>query len=305
MPRWILNLLFFVPFVVSLRAQGGLLGELEKAEAQLRPEKEKVYETFFGTRLINGHSVETPVSRSLQFIIAHRFGRVNSGFFQFFGLDQASVRFGLEYGILDRLCVGFGRSTFRGTWDGFLKGRILEQQKGRGAIPLSLTFLAGVAMDGRRRLYTDGRQEVFSDRMSYYYQALVARKFGKVFSLQLMPALVHQNLVKTTKDPNLLFVMGGGTRIRITPSFAILAEYYYRVGDNPSAPWRNPVALGVDINTGGHVFQIHLTNAQAMFETGFLRMTTGDILRGDVHLGFNITRSFGFPPKKRERKRKL
>lgn len=282
----------------GLWAQGGLLDELNRLDPAKTAERDKVYETFFGTRVINGHSVETPVARSLQFIIAHRFGRVNSGFYQFFGLDQASIRFGFEYGILDRLCAGFGRSTFRGTWDGFVKGRVLEQQIGKGAMPLSLTLLAGMAVDGRRRLYLDGRKEEFPDRLSYYYQALVARKFGTWLSLQLMPTLVHQNIVKTPQDPNLLFVMGGAARFRITPSFAILTEYYYRVSDNPQAPWHNPIALGVDINTGGHVFQIQLTNAQAMFETGFMRMTTGNILKGDIHLGFNIVRSFGFPQRK-------
>lgn len=286
---------------VSLWAQGSLLDELNKLDASKTEEREKVYETFFGTRVINGHSVETPVARSLQFIIAHRFGRVNSGFYQFFGLDQASIRFGFEYGILDRLCAGFGRSTFRGTWDAFLKGRVLEQQKGKGAMPLSLTLMAGMALDGRRRLYLDGRNEDFSDRLSFYYQALAARKFGTWLSVQLMPTLVHQNIVKTPDDPNMLFIMGGAARFRITPSFAILAEYYYRVADNPQAPWHNPVALGVDINTGGHVFQIQLTNAQAMFETGFMRMTTGNILKGDIHLGFNIVRSFGFPQRNRRK----
>jgi hypothetical protein len=305
MALWIRTLLsnisiFFIGVTGAscLWAQGGLLDELNRLEPSRASEREKVYETFFGTRVINGHSVETPLTRSLQFIIAHRFGRVNSGFYQFFGLDQASIRFGFEYGILDRLCVGFGRSTFRGTWDGFVKGRVLEQQKGTGAMPLSLTLVAGMAVDGRRRLYLDGRKEDFSDRLSYYYQALVARKFGSWFSLQLMPTLVHQNIVKTPQDPNLLFVMGGAIRFRITPSFAVLAEYYHRVADNPQAAWHNPVALGVDINTGGHVFQIQLTNAQAMFETGFMRMTTGNVLKGDIHLGFNIVRSFGFSQRK-------
>ncbi|MCX7769178.1 MAG: DUF5777 family beta-barrel protein [Flavobacteriales bacterium] len=294
-----ISLACLLGFASWAAAQGGLLGELEKMEKKEKPVREKVYETFFGTRVINGHSVETPLRHSLQFIIAHRFGRVNSGFYQFFGLDQASIRFGFEYGILDRLCLGFGRSTFLGTWDGFVKARILEQQIGKRAIPLSLAVFSSIAVDGRRRLYPlSGQRESFAHRLSYCYQALLARKFGKWLSFQLSPTLVHQNIVKTVHDKNLLFIMGGGTRVRVSPSVAILAEYFYRVGDNPQAPWHNPVALGVDINTGGHVFQIQLTNAQAMFETGFLRMTTGDVLEGDIHLGFNIVRKFGFTPRK-------
>jgi len=309
MPNWnhiipeLSIFLFLILLPISSYSQGGIWNELENLDKNPKTEKQKVYETFFGTRVINGHSIETPLKKTLQFIIAHRFGRLNSGFYQLFGIDQASVRFGLEYGILDRLCAGFGRSTFRGTWDGFIKCRILEQSSGKHAMPFSLTSLIGMAIDGRRKLFTDGRAEYFSNRLSYYYQILAARKFTRWFSVQIMPSLVHQNIVKTSEDKNLLFIMGGATRFRITSSVALMAEYHHRVADNPDAPWTNPLALGVEINTGGHVFQIHLTNAQAMFESGFLRLTSGRIRSGDIHLGFNITRNFGFFSRKSSKRR--
>lgn len=266
---------------------------------------EKVYETFFGTRAINGHSIETPAKQSLSVILAHRFGRINQGFFDMFGLDQASMRFGFEYGILDNLCVGFGRSTYLKTWDGFVKYRVLEQTdmiKTHGSngknrvrgIPLSIALFASIAIDGRKKLYADNRPEYFSSRLSYTYQIMIARKFNKWFSLQLTPTLNHMNMVKTKADPNLLFIMGAAARFRITRSFAIMAEYYYRVNDNKANGYQDAMAIGFDINTGGHVFQIQVTNAQAMYETGFLRQTTGNPLKGDIHIGFNMTRSFGF-----------
>lgn len=289
-------------FVLVGRAQG-LLDELDKQDSATvkKPDREKVYDTFFGTRLINGHSIETNPKGTFAFLIAHRFGRVNSGFFQFFGLDQASVRFGFEYAILDNLQVGFGRSTYRATWDGFVKYRFLEQTSGKRQIPLSLAAFVSASLDGRKYLYPDQRTTPFSQRMAYTYQLLIARKMTKWLSVQLMPTLVHRNFVESSKDKNLLFVPGIGARFRVSPSVAILGEYYYRVGDSPNNGYRNSAAIGVDINTGGHVFQIQLTNSQAMFESAFLRQTTGNILKGDIHLGFNIVRTWGFGGRKRKK----
>ena len=289
-------------FVLVGRAQG-LLDELDKQDSATvkKPVREKVYDTFFGTRLINGHSIETNPKGTFAFLIAHRFGRVNSGFFQFFGLDQASVRFGFEYAILDNLQVGFGRSTYRATWDGFVKYRFLEQTSGKRQIPFSLAAFVSASLDGRKYLYPDQRTTPFSQRMAYTYQLLIARKMTKWLSLQLMPTLVHRNFVESSKDKNLLFVPGIGARFRVSPSVAILGEYYYRVGDSPDNGYRNSAAIGVDINTGGHVFQIQLTNSQAMFESAFLRQTTGNILKGDIHLGFNIVRTWGFGGRKRKK----
>jgi hypothetical protein len=294
---FLLTVLFFPG-----RAQG-LLDELDKQDSLpvKKPAREKVYDTFFGTRLINGHSIETNPKGTFAFLIAHRFGRVNSGFFQFFGLDQASVRFGFEYAILDNLQIGFGRSTYRATWDGFVKYRFLEQTSVKRQIPLSISAFVSASLDGRKYLYPDQRTTPFAQRMAYTYQLLIARKFTKWLSVQLMPTLVHRNFVESAKDKNLVFVPGIGARFRVSPSVAILGEYYYRVGDGNNNGYRNSAAIGVDINTGGHVFQIQLTNSQAMFESAFLRQTTGNILKGDIHLGFNIVRTWGFGGGKRRK----
>jgi hypothetical protein len=294
---FLLTVLFFPG-----RSQG-LLDELGKQDSVTvkKPTREKVYDTFFGTRLINGHSIETNPKGTFAFLIEHRFGRVNSGFFQFFGLDQASVRFGFEYAILDNLQIGFGRSTYRASWDGFVKYRFLEQTSGKRQIPLSIAAFVSASLDGRKYLYPDQRTTPFAQRMAYTYQLLIARKFTKWLSVQLMPTLVHRNFVESSKDKNLVFVPGIGARFRVSPSVAILGEYYYRVGDSRNNGYRNSAAIGIDINTGGHVFQIQLTNSQAMFESAFLRQTTGNILKGDIHLGFNIVRTWGFGGRKRRK----
>lgn len=283
-------------FLASGLYAQSLLDEVEKTDSSTtqKPKREKVYGTFYGTRLINGHTIETNPQGSFVFIISHRFGRVNSGFFEFFGLDNSTVRFGFEYAVLDNLMLGFGRSSNGAMWDGFVKYRFLEQTKGKRQIPLSMTLYVSAALDGRKHLYADQRKTPFAQRMSYTYQLLIARKFTKWLSVQLMPSVVHQNFVPTKADKNLVFVPGIGARFRVSPSVAILGEYYYRVGERPNNGYHNSAAIGVDISTGGHVFQIQLTNSQSMYENGFLRQTTGDVLKGDIHLGFNITRTWGF-----------
>lgn len=283
-----------------------LLDEVPDSSAtDKKPKRERVYETFYGTRLINGHTIETNPKGSFVFIISHRFGRVNSGFYQFFGLDQSTVRFGFEYAILDNLMLGFGRSSNGAMWDGFVKYRFLDQTKGKRQIPLSLAGFASVSLDGRKYLYADQRKTPFSQRLAFTYQLLIARKFTKWLSVQLMPTVVHRNFVETKADQNLVFVQGIGVRFKVSPSVAIMGEYYYRVNERPNNGYHNSAAIGVDINTGGHVFQIQLTNSQSMFESGFLRQTTGDVLKGDIHLGFNITRTWGFGGKGKKKPRKV
>lgn len=283
-------------FLSTASFSQSLLDEMESKDSSAvkKPKREKVYETFYGTRLINGHTIETNPKNSLVFIISHRFGRVNSGFYQFFGLDQSTVRFGFEYALHDKVMLGWGRSSNGAMWDGFVKYRFLEQTKGPKQIPLSIALFASASLDGRKHLYADKRKTPFAQRMAYTYQLLIARKFTKWLSVQLMPTMVHRNFVETKADKNLVFVPGIGARFRVSPSVAIMGEYYYRVGERPNNGYHNSAAIGVDINTGGHVFQIQLTNSQSMFESGFLRQTSGDILKGDIHLGFNITRTWGF-----------
>ncbi len=300
-------LLLSALFLLQNTWSQGLLDELEKTDstALAKPKREKVYDTFAGTRLINMHTTESYPRNSFVFIIQHRFGRVNGGFFEFFGLDAASMRFGFEYGILDNLTVGFGRSTYLKTWDGFVKYKILSQTKGKRQVPLSLSVMASAAIDGRKSLYSDGRPTNFTQRMSYAYQLLIARKFTNWLSIQLTPSLVHYNMVATKADKNLLFLMGGGARFRITPAFSITGEYHFRIGDNPNGISRNSAGIGFEINTGGHVFQITVTNSQPMYDSGYLRQTTGDIMKGDIHLGFNITRAWGFGKNKAKKRAEL
>jgi hypothetical protein len=263
-------------------------------EEQMEESTSHVTATFKATRILNGHSIERMPEGQLDFRISHRFGRINGGAYELFGLDQANIHLSLEYGILDWLMVGLGRGTYEKTVDGFVKLSPLRQSTGKNNFPVSLTWMSGMYINGLR--WTE--QEVdnqFIHRMDYAHQLLIARKFGPGFSLQLTPSYLHRNLVKTTDDPNDLFAIGGGTRIKISKRISVNAEYFYVFKPDPSTlstPIYDPLSFGVDIETGGHVFQLIFTNSVAMRENGFLGHTTGKWLDGDIHFGFNISRVF-------------
>lgn len=275
------------------------LNTIETSEApKLNPKKIKVYNTFGGTHLINGQTIETINKKTMAMIISHRFGRINQGWRDFFGLDQASIRLGFEYGILDNLTVGLGRSSYNKTFDGYIKYRFLEQRE--KGIPLSMCLYTNMAISTAKYI-NQNRKNYFSSKLSYTFQLMIARKFNKYFSMQIMPTVVHKNLVKTSQDKNTLFVLGAGVRVNMTKRLSFLAEYYARIGDkHNSGGYQDAFAVGLDIVTGGHVFQLQLTNAQAMYESGFLRETTGKFWKGDIHIGFNISRTWSTARKSKE-----
>ncbi|UCS95915.1 hypothetical protein KZP23_20460 [Echinicola marina] len=262
---------------------------LEQLKQEAPPMKDVALGTFKGTRLINGHSIMTRGAGNLDFMISHRFGRLNSGAYNFFGLDEANIRLGLEYAFTDRMTLGIGRNSFQKVYDGFVKYNLMQQQSGSKSIPLSLTWYSSMAIN------TFKRPELplnFQRRLSYAHQLLMARKFSEHVSLQLMPSYVHQNLVPSREDKNDLIALGAGGSFKLTKRTSLNLEYYYRINPNKDNDSYNVFAIGFDIETGGHVFQLQLTNAQSMTETGFLPGTTGNFWDGDIHFGFNISRSF-------------
>ncbi len=260
--------------------------------------------TFKTTRIVTGHSIELPAAGVLQFLIGHRFGRLNAGPYEFFGLDQATMRLGFEYGVLDRLTVGVGRSTFEKTFDGFGKYKLLRQSTGGRKMPVSLVYFTSVALNSLRWAEPE-RENFFSSRLSYTHQLLLARKINDGLSLQLTPTYVHHNLVPTTLDKNDIYAMGAGFRQKITKSITINGEYFYLLPDQVvTKEVFNSASLGIDIETGGHVFQLHVSNSRAMIEKMFITETTGDITNGDIHFGFNISRVFTLKRKDPAEKKK-
>lgn len=287
MKKLLSTILLLACFCAAM-AQEDLMDVLEK---EVDESPLYIEQTFKGTRLINGHSIETRDRGVLDFIISHRFGRLNSGGYQFFGLDDSNIRLGLDYGIADRLNIGVGRNSFEKTFDGFLKYKILRQtESDAGNVPLSVVGFASAALktlkDG-----TNGERNL-SEGLAYTYQVLIARKFSPAFSFQLSPTMIHRNAVLEAADPNVVYALGVGGRLKLTTRISFNAEYYHQFNRPANSIMQDAVAIGFDIETGGHVFQLHFTNSRAMIEKGFIAETTGDFLDGDIHFGFNISRTF-------------
>jgi hypothetical protein len=266
--------------------------------------KEFTTATFKGTRLINMHTIETQGKRVLEYRISHRFGDINSGGSNAFGLDGgASIRMGLEYCFDGRLNVGLGRTNINKTVDGYAKYRLLRQTTGKQN-PLSITLLAATyyvtAKDPNQAINGYNRYSPTTNRMSYCFQAMFARKFGDKLSLQLAPTMVHFNLVERAIDKNDMFALAFVGRVKITKRMAFTAEYAYRLTTNYAAQkdaagaslYYNPIAFGVDIETGGHVFQIHVANSQGMIESQFIPFTSTSLKDWGLRIGFNISRVF-------------
>jgi len=284
-------LLMSLSLSLSLSAQDDLSDLLD---SQLEEETVYTNATFKSTRVINGHSIERMPEGQLDFRISHRFGKINSGSYNLWGLDQANIHFGLDYGVTNWLMIGIGRGTYEKTYDGLLKFSLLRQSKGKRTMPVSLSYVTTLSLN-TLKWSEPKRTNYFTSRMAYVHQLLIARKFNDRLSLQLSPTYIHKNLVKTELDPNDNFAVGISGRIKITKRLAFNAEYFYQIkplNNYASVKTYNPLSVGFDIETGGHVFQIMLTNSLAMIEKGFISESTGQWAKGDIHLGFNISRVF-------------
>ena len=249
--------------------------------------------TFKSTRIMNGHSIERMPAGQLDVRISHRFGTLNSGAYNFFGLDQSNIHLSLEYGITNWLMIGVGRSEFEKTFDGFAKFSILRQSTGAKEMPVSVSVLTSVALK-TLKFPDQTRTNYFTSRLAYVGQVLVARKINEIFSVQLTPSYVHRNLVATELDPNDIWALGAGARLKITKRISLNGEYYYIANPKTylSQQIYNPLSVGFDIETGGHVFQLFFTNSLGMTEKQFIGGTTGQWKKGDIHFGFNISRVF-------------
>ena len=295
-----LLVLLFVPFA-QLHAQDSLMNMLDDiGGAKVEPKIMYTYATFKTTKIINGETVELPGPGVLKFDIAHRFNPVNQGWRSLFGLDGANIRFGLDYGITPYLAVGFGRSQLHGTYDAYIKAKLLRQSTGKRKYPLTIDAYANMACTSEAYpTEPAGRKNYFTSRLSYAFALLIARKFKHGFSIQLNPTLVHTNLVPSDAYHNDVFSIGAGARQMIGRSVSINGEVYFLPpGQVPmySATTKtgafHAMSIGVDIETGGHVFQIMLTNGNGMIDQQFVTQTTQRWRDGKINLGFNIDRVF-------------
>nr|MBS0037024.1 hypothetical protein [Saprospiraceae bacterium] len=265
-----------------------LLSMIEEEEEE---QIEYAFAAFKTNRVINMHSLESTSEGVLDVKISHRFGMVNSGPRELFGLDAATVRLGADYGLTDRITIGFGRSSFQKTYDGYVKYKFLRQSSGAKKMPITAAFWANTAINTTPWRNPE-RRNYFTSRLYYTFQLIMGRKFSDGFSLQLSPTLVHRNLVETTAEANDVYALGGASRIKLSNRVALNFEYIYVFPDQLADGFRNSLSIGFDIETGGHVFQLHFTNSTSMVEHGFITTTTGNWLKGGVHFGFNVSRVF-------------
>jgi hypothetical protein len=249
---------------------------------------------FKSSRVINGQSMELIGKGVLDVRILHRFGLLSEGADEFFGLDQASMRMGFDYGVTNNLTVGVGRSTLNKELDAFVKFRPVRQTD--EGTPFSVVWVSGITLHTMK--WTDTtRKNLFSSRIGYYHEVIIGRKFSNAFSLQLSPVFVHRNLVTNADDENNTWALGIGARLKLTKRTAFVVDYHpILAGREPGT--KDPLSVGFDIETGGHVFQLHFSNSTGMNEKAFLTGTTDDFWKGDIRFGFNLSRVFQVGKKK-------
>ncbi len=288
--------LIFCVGATSAFAQDDLMKELEQTQ---KKETNYALQTFKGTRVINGQSVETKGKGELEFIFSHRFGTLNTGSYGAWGFDSyALVRLGLEYGITDRFGIGIGR-VFSGDnkmLDLYGRYKLAQQSSGEKNFPVTITAIGTFTYQA-----ANNPNDPFvnsSDRMGYVLEVLFARKFSSRFSAQVSPIFVHRNAVVQVLENNDDYALAIAARYKVTKSVALLGEYTPRLNTHTGSPYYDAAGLGVDIETGGHVFQLLFTNSLGLNPQQVVTQTDGNISDGGVHFGFNITRTFQLTKRK-------
>jgi len=270
---------------LTLFAQEDLLNELDN---DTKTDK-KFTSVFKGLKIVNTESTKLAAKKDLYFVISHRFGSVKSGIKDLFGLDDSNIRFSFVYGINDWLNAGVSRSSSNKTYDAHLKYRIIQQEEGK--FPISIVGFNSIEINTGLDKVNYPLLES-KHRYSYAHEILISRKFNEKLSLQATPIFLHQNFVENDLQDNAQYILGLGGRYKISKRVTINLEYHAHMNRVANSKFQNPLSLGVDIETGGHVFQLHVTNAQLMNESGFLTKAAGNWGNGDIYFGFNIWRVF-------------
>ena len=274
------SIILFISISVSLHSQEDLLGLIDD-----NPKTTPVMATFKATRIVNAQSIEMPKPRILEFVILHRFGSMANGAYDLFGMDEAVIRFDLEYGFSDRLSIGIGRSSLNKTYDIFSKLKIVDQRTGHRSFPISLVLFTKMEIE------TIMKDMDMQDRYTYDVQFLLAKKLNRSLSLQLMPTFIHRNLVETHNDHHDLISLGIGGRIKMTRRTSINFDTFFPIGRRGET-YKQGWGIGYDIETGGHVFQLMVTNARGSFESEYIENASGAFEDLNLYLGFNISRAF-------------
>ncbi len=287
-------------FSTPVAAQDDLLADLESEQEEIT---EYAFATFKGTRAINLQSPQLPAKGVLQYIFIHRFGAFNNDYlYNNLGMNTAEVALQLDYGVTDWLNLGLSSGTASPrTYSGFVKYRIARQSKGARVMPFSLVGYSSLTWNNER--YTLEVPYNESDRLSFTNQLVIARKFSQRFSLEVVPTHVHFNLVSLNSEDNDILSIGTAARLKLTQQIGLSLEYIYQINPLETSLHtlgaevvmqqnQNVLSAGIDIETGGHVFQIFFTNSRGIADPYTIAQTPGQWKDGAIHLGFNISRVF-------------
>jgi len=290
-------LLFSLASYAQVDDMQAMLDSISKADAAASGAKDYTTATFKTTRVVNFPSVETTGKKLLDFRIMHRFGEVSTGFDNFFGLDgPAGIKIAFDYGLNSWITLGIGRSSYDKLIDGNFKARLLRQTTDNKT-PISMTYQGVMNVTAKKdpRISQGiNKYGYFTSRLSYSNSITIARKFNDKLSLEIHGFHVHYNMTDSNKDKNDIFAAGISGRFKLTARMALTFEYAHRLNQyvEDKSLYQDPVSIGLDIETGGHVFQVHITNGYGINEVQFIPYSTSNILKGQIRLGFNISRVF-------------
>ncbi len=273
-------LLFLLPLLSN--AQSDLLSGIDSVATN-----EKVVSAFKGLKIVNLESTKLAAKGDLYFIVAHRFGSVKDGFEGFFGLDNANTQIKFVYGLEDWLTISAARSEL--AYDFSTKYTLLSQVK--DGFPVTIAGFTSLAINNtlKESLYP---KLTFDNRLTYVGQLLISRKYSEKLSLEIAPTIFHENFNENPMQDNTQYAIGFGGRYKLSKRWSLNIDYAAHLNRASNSVFKNPLSIGFDLETGGHVFQMHFTSSQGIHEAGYVGQTTGDWTKGDVFFGFNLLRAF-------------
>jgi hypothetical protein len=274
--------LFFGCFVFS---QNNLLDEIS-SESSYKDEFEMP--AFKAMKVVNNQSTKLAQKGDLYLYVGHRFGTIKGGVESLFGLDYANTKIEILYGLINQVQVGFSRESFKKTYNLHVKYGIKSQTT---SFPLSITSYNSVNLDTS----LDENQYPnlnFNERYVYISQLLISRRFNDNFSFQLAPSIVKYNFLTNQFKNDFNYILNYGSRLKISKRSSFNIDYSHHLNRLNNSEEKNVLSLGIDMETGGHVFQLLFSNTQASDEAGVLTGAEGNWTKGDVFFGFNILRVF-------------
>ena len=283
--RYLFILVMLLVYQISSTQEDDLLSEIDTDSIG----DQYATAAFKGLKIVNFESTKLVAKQELTFMVSHRFGSIENGFDSFFGLDDAVTRLNFVYGITDGINIGVSRSSFQKIYEASAKYRLVRQKE--NGFPFTIATYNSILINTALEKENLPKLE-FRDRLGYTAQLLISKKVSSKLSLEVAPTFFHDNFVAYDEQHNSQYAIGFGGRQKLGKRWSINLDYGWHLNRADGSPFKNPLSIGFDLETGGHVFQMHFSNAQAMNTNGFLGQATGDWSNGNIYFGFNLSRVF-------------